>query len=83
MNKYPIEREFKAIGAGGDDFVRAMVAAVESVLGPVPQGAVRLRPSSGGRYVCVSLGPLHITGPEQIKRIYAGMKADGRAKFLI
>lgn len=32
VNSYPTEREFTAIGLGGDDFVKAMVVAVESVL---------------------------------------------------
>lgn len=32
MNSYPTVRGFTAIGTGGDDFVQAMVVAVESVL---------------------------------------------------
>lgn len=32
MNTYPTERGFTAIGTGGDDFVHAMVVAVESVV---------------------------------------------------
>lgn len=38
VNSYPMTRGFTAIGVGGDDFVQAMVLAVESVLqNPVPQ----------------------------------------------
>lgn len=38
MNSYPTVRGFTAIGTGGDDFVHAMVVAVESVLQqPVPE----------------------------------------------
>ncbi len=32
MNVYPMVRGFTAIGIGGDDFVQAMVGAVESVI---------------------------------------------------
>jgi hypothetical protein len=32
VNVYPMVRGFTAIGIGGDDFVQAMVGAVESVI---------------------------------------------------
>lgn len=32
VNTYPTDRGFTAIGTGGDDFVHAMVVAVESVI---------------------------------------------------
>lgn len=38
MNSYPTVRGFTAIGTGGEDFVQAMVVAVESVIQqPIPQ----------------------------------------------
>lgn len=38
VNSYPTVRGFTAIGTGGDDFVQAMVVAVESVLQqPIPK----------------------------------------------
>lgn len=38
MNTYPTVRGFTAIGTGGQDFVQAMVVAVESVIQqPIPQ----------------------------------------------
>lgn len=38
VNSYPTVRGFTAIGTGGDDFVHAMVVAVESVLQqPIPE----------------------------------------------
>ncbi|XP_020551399.1 uncharacterized protein LOC105168421 isoform X2 [Sesamum indicum] len=38
VNTYPTVRGFTAIGTGGDDFVQAMVVAVESVLQqPIPE----------------------------------------------
>ena len=38
MNSYPTVRGFTAIGTGGEDFVQAMVVAVESVIQqPIPE----------------------------------------------
>lgn len=38
VNSYPTVRRFTAIGTGGDDFVQAMVVAVESVIQqPIPE----------------------------------------------
>lgn len=38
MNTYPTVRGFTAIGTGGQDFVQAMLVAVESVIQqPIPQ----------------------------------------------
>lgn len=84
MNKYPIEREFKAIGTGGDPFVAAMVAIVEEVTGaPVPPGSISTRPSEKGTYVCVNVGPVVIAAGDQIKDIYRRMKEDARCKWLL
>ncbi|RZC59721.1 hypothetical protein C5167_007021 [Papaver somniferum] len=53
VNTYPTVRGFTAIGTGGEDFVHAMVVAVESVLQePIPEGIVKQKISSGGKYVC-------------------------------
>ncbi len=49
MNKYPAQRVFSAIGASEDSFKAAMVAAVESVLGPVHEECVTTTPSKGAR----------------------------------
>jgi hypothetical protein len=41
VNSYPTDRGFTAIGIGGEDFVHAMVDAVESVLQePIPKVGV-------------------------------------------
>nr|KYP75674.1 hypothetical protein KK1_019867 [Cajanus cajan] len=41
VNSYPTDRGFTAIGTGGEDFVQAMVVAVESVIQqPIPQVCV-------------------------------------------
>ncbi|KAJ9563982.1 hypothetical protein OSB04_009142 [Centaurea solstitialis] len=67
VNTYPTVRGFTAIGTGGDDFVQAMVVAVESVIQhPIPQGQVKQKMSSGGKYVSVNIGPVQVVSSEQV-----------------
>ncbi|KAJ0969202.1 hypothetical protein J5N97_022079 [Dioscorea zingiberensis] len=68
VNSYPTTRGFTAIGTGGDDFVQAMVIAVESVLQqPIPEGHVSQKLSSGGKYVSVNIGPIRVVSSEQVQ----------------
>ncbi|CAK7336164.1 unnamed protein product [Dovyalis caffra] len=67
VNSYPTVRGFTAIGTGGDDFVQSMVIAVESVIQqPIPEGQVRQKVSSRGKYVSVNIGPVQVVSSEQI-----------------
>ncbi|XP_031272802.1 uncharacterized protein LOC116131282 isoform X1 [Pistacia vera] len=68
VNSYPTVRGFTAIGTGGDDFVQAMVVAVESVIQkPIPEGRVRQKLSSRGKYVSVNIGPIQVSSSEQVR----------------
>ncbi|XP_027921637.1 uncharacterized protein LOC114179481 isoform X2 [Vigna unguiculata] len=67
VNSYPTVRGFTAIGTGGEDFVHAMVVAVESVIQqPISQGYVKQKLSSGGKYVSVNIGPIQVVSSEQV-----------------
>ncbi|XP_077250358.1 phosphoribosylformylglycinamidine synthase [Tasmannia lanceolata] len=82
VNSYPMARGFTAIGTGGDDFVQAMVVAVESVLEqPIPEGRVTQRLSSRGKYVSVNIGPVRVASSEQVQAVYNAMKRDDRMKY--
>ncbi|KAI3730823.1 hypothetical protein L1987_62001 [Smallanthus sonchifolius] len=82
INTYPSARRFTAIGMGGDDFVRFMVVAVESVIQhPVPQGYMKV--SSGGKYVSVNIGPVLVVSREQVQAVYNAMRSDERVKFFL
>ncbi|KAI3817446.1 hypothetical protein L1987_11237 [Smallanthus sonchifolius] len=84
LNTYPSARRFTAIGMGGDDFVRSMVVAVESVIQhQVPQGYVKQRVSSGGKYVSVNIGPVRVISREQVQAVYNAMRSDERMKFFL
>ncbi|KAG6425500.1 hypothetical protein SASPL_115938 [Salvia splendens] len=73
VNSYPTVRGFTAIGTGGNDFVQAMVVAVESVLQmPIPEGQVKQKISSGGKYVSVNIGPVQVISSEQVLSLSLG-----------
>ncbi|OVA09539.1 Uncharacterized protein family UPF0250 [Macleaya cordata] len=84
VNSYPTVRGFTAIGTGGDDFVHAMVVAVESVLQePIPEGRVRQKISSRGKYVSVNIGPVQVVSSEQVQAVYNAMRRDVRMKYFL
>ncbi|KAF8408424.1 hypothetical protein HHK36_007576 [Tetracentron sinense] len=84
VNSYPTVRGFTAIGTGGDDFVQAMVVAVESVLQqPIPEGHVRHKLSSRGKYVSVNIGPVQVVSSEQVQAVYNAMRRDDRMKYFL
>ncbi|KAF5185501.1 phosphoribosylformylglycinamidine synthase [Thalictrum thalictroides] len=84
VNSYPTVRGFTAIGTGGDDFVQAMVVAVESVLQePVPEGSVKQKVSSRGKYVSVNIGPVQVISSEQVQAVYNAMRRDDRMKYFL
>ncbi|KAK9277550.1 hypothetical protein L1049_007095 [Liquidambar formosana] len=84
VNSYPTVRGFTAIGTGGDDFVQAMVVAVESVLQqPIPEGRVKQKLSSRGKYVSVNIGPVQVVSSEQVQAVYNAMRRDDRMKYFL
>ncbi|XP_010531163.1 PREDICTED: uncharacterized protein LOC104807538 isoform X2 [Tarenaya hassleriana] len=84
VNTYPTDRGFTAIGTGGDDFVQAMVVAVESVIQrPIPEDCVRQTLSKKGKYVSVNIGPIRILSSEQVQAVYNAMRRDERMKYFL
>lgn len=84
VNSYPTVRGFTAIGTGGDDFVQAMVVAVESVIQqPIPEGRVRQKVSARGKYVSVNIGPIRVISSEQVQAVYNAMRRDDRMKYFL
>ncbi|MCO5591578.1 hypothetical protein L7F22_045565 [Adiantum nelumboides] len=84
VNSYPTTVNFTAIGSGGNDFVQAMVGAVESVLQvPIPEDEVKLSMSSKGKYVSVRIGPVAVDSSDQVQAVYRAMKRDNRMKYFL
>jgi putative lipoic acid-binding regulatory protein len=80
---YPNQRTFKAIGAGGADFVAAMTAAVVGAGVAVHEECVAVRPSATLKYASVTIGPVWVTSADQVLAIYAAMRADERLRFFL
>ena len=74
-HQFPCDYMFKIIGFAGPDFQDLVRRAAESVLGPLsdPQAQVSCRPSSGGRYLSVTL-ELNVADASQVLAIYAALK---------
>jgi putative lipoic acid-binding regulatory protein len=84
VNVYPCQRVFTAIGDSTDGFRDAMVACVETTLRcEIHQKAIVLRPSSGGKYQSVKIGPVVVSSADEVVAVYEKMKADGRMKWFI
>ncbi|KAK9707579.1 hypothetical protein RND81_07G206400 [Saponaria officinalis] len=84
VNSYPTVRGFTAIGTGGEDFVHSMIVAVESVLQqPIPEGQVKQKTSSRGKYISVNIGPVRVSSSEQVQAVYNAMRRDDRMKYFL
>lgn len=81
MNRYPMYRQFSAIGSGGPSFRESMVAAVEASTGQsVRIDDVTETPSSGGKYTSVRINVV-VQSPEQVKSVFDKIKSDPRLKW--
>jgi len=49
-----------------------MIQAVESVLGEVQADRITERPSSGGQYLSVKIGPVVVMNPDQVGILLSG-----------
>lgn len=82
VNVYPMVRDFTAIGTGGDEFVQAMVQAVESVT-ETPVLKVTKKLSSQGNYVSVTIRGITLITSEQVRAVYDAMRKDVRMKYFL
>lgn len=70
---FPGEYTFKVIGFAGEEFTAAVQGAAARVLGPISPDQVRVRPSSGGRYVAVNL-EVQVADSAQVLEVYAALR---------
>ncbi len=71
---FPCDFAVKAIGAAGARLEAEVVAAVRRHAPDLGEGAVRVRPSAGGRYQAVTV-TLRARSREQLERIYRELHA--------
>ncbi len=79
--EYPCSYNFKAIGLGVPAFAPAVELAVAATV-EVPQGALQVRPSSGGKYHSVSV-EVRLSSYEELTTIYAAIKQIPELKFMV
>lgn len=72
--EFPCDFTFKAFGRGddADKFAKAVQAAVSSVV-PIGLDAMKVRPSSKGHFLCVSVLVL-LRDHDQLLQIYAALR---------
>lgn len=80
---FPCHFEFKAFGPGGEAsaFFDQVNAAVATVV-PVSRQAMKSRPSSTGKYLCVSV-LVSLQNRQQMEKIYAELRKIDSLKYLL
>ena len=72
---YPTFYTFKAMGLAGPDLKARILQHVSSVLGPVEEGSVTVRPSSAGKYESISVH-VYLRSEDERRRIYEAFHGD-------
>ena len=80
---FPCHFEFKAFGPGDDDeiFLAKVQNAISTVV-PVSRQAMKSRPSSAGRYQCVS-ALVTLQNRTQLEAIYTALRTIDDLKYLL
>jgi putative lipoic acid-binding regulatory protein len=79
---YPNDYPFKVIGNAADDFALHVRAIVERAAPGVSLGEATVRPSSGGKYLSVTL-EARLESEEQRRAVYEALKADSRVVYYL
>lgn len=83
VNSYPLVREFKCIGSGGEDFVTSLLAAaVEVTQRPLRREEVVVRFSRNRNYQSVSIW-IEVMSGEEVKAVYAALRKDPRLRYFL
>ncbi len=81
--EFPCHFEFKAFGPGDDDetFLVKVLNAISTVV-PVSRQAMKSRPSSAGKYQCVS-ALVTLQNRKQLDAVYAALRNIDDLKYLL
>ena len=80
---FPCHFEFKAFGPGDDD--ETFLVKVQNAIGtvvPVSRQAMKSRPSSAGKYQCVS-ALVTLQNRAQLEAVYASLRTIDDLKYLL
>jgi putative lipoic acid-binding regulatory protein len=75
LEQFPCEYTFKIFGRRSDTFAEHVRAIVGATFGEIPAEAVRVRQSSAGRYLSVTV-VLWVDDRQQLERVYTDLRAD-------
>ena len=83
LMQFPCHLEFKAFGPGGEDssFFNQVESAVSNVV-QVSRQAMKTRPSSAGKYQCVSV-LVTLQSRAQMEEVYAELQKIDGLKYLL
>ena len=83
LMEFPCHFEFKAFGPGGEDssFFSQVESAVSNVV-QVSRQAMKTRPSSAGKYQCVSV-LVTLQSRAQMEEVYAELRKIDGLKYLL
>jgi len=81
--EFPCEHGFKVFGDAADQvqFGQKVLQVIQSVV-PVKSDAVQLRPSSKGRYVCVTISA-RVSSRQQLEDIYTRLRSLEGLRYLL
>jgi len=81
--EFPCHFEFKAFGPGDDDemFLSKVLDAISTVV-PVSRQATKSRPSSAGKYQCVS-ALVTLQNRTQLEAVYTALRKIDDLKYLL
>ena len=80
--RFPCFYTFKIFGRRSDAFVDRVREIIATTLGAVPLDAVKVRESSRGRYVSVTV-LMRVESQTQLERVYADLRADEQVLLYI
>lgn len=80
--EFPCAYPLKIVGNAADDFREFVIAVLERHTDAIHTETIDVRTSSGGRFLSVRV-TITATGEDQIKNIYADLKASGRVQVVI
>ena len=73
--QFPCEYTFKIFGRRSDTFVEKVRTIIAATLGAVPPDAVRVRESSQGRYLSVTV-LIRVENRDLLERVYGDLRTD-------
>ena len=80
--KFPCEFPIKALGRADEGFEILVATIVRQHARDLGEGAVRSRPSRGGKYLAVTV-QVRATSREQLDAIYQGLHAEPRVVMVL